>query len=635
MEEKKLYNHTVKMNKLSRISQVAYIFLALTILTAGVAFLSSATPAEAAARREIPPGLTMNSHVLPLLAGVQVQQMGGTQLRVRFRGFDIPLPRVASAPGEARIVLQWDGARFPQTADKKDWWSDYGWDAFTIDGTSTNTWWKEYDLPLLTRINAEPVELDSLRLTFITTQPVMVERVEGIAGADELVVILKVYEPDKAPAPAPRPRQYEKGDPLSIKAPVSLQLRDADLKSVFGMLADMQKLNLLLDPSVPSMNVTFSFNGVPYDEAFSYLLRVGGLSYSVRNGMLVVGTEASLGGTLGTEFLRGYNLSYAVNDTGQVNTEIIGNLQNLITLSKTPTIDARNRQIYVTATEEQHREVAAILDRLDHPGRQVMLEARIFEVTDAGTQDLETLMTAVYNHWIASFTGSGINVGYNWTDAGDFDYDDWSLPIGGSLNGSPSLENPPMNGNRLLSVGLNAIERKGNGKNLANPSVITLDGEKAEIDLSQTVSYVSGVDSNGNPSISTISYGPHLSFRPVIGRDGVVTISVVIEAGALVGFRSAGMGAQTPETSNRRVETIVRVRNGEPFVVGGLYQDVRTKERRRLPIIGYIPLLGELFTFRHDEHNKSEVAMIVIPYILDVPNNSIETFDMKKLSNLR
>ena len=92
------------------------------------------------------------------------------------------------------------------------------------------------------------------------------------------------------------------------------------------------------------------------------------------------------------------------------------------------------------------------------------------------------------------------------------------------------------------------------------------------------------------------------------------------------------MGAQAPETSSRRVETTVRVRDGEPFVVGGLHQDNKVSSRNRIPIFGYLPLLGDLFTYKSDQHRKTEVAMIVIPYILDVPDDAIDTFDLRKSS---
>jgi type IV pilus assembly protein PilQ len=587
--------------------------------------------ADAAARRDIPPGLTAKSpeKIIPVLAAINVTQGGDSTLIVRLRGYDIPLPRAASAPGESKLVLHFDGARFPESTDPRDWWNGYDWEVFSLDTGVTNSWWKQYDLPLLSRVNAEPVDADSLRLTLVTTKALVIERIDGIAGADEISVVLKAYEPEKAPPPVPKPVVYGKGDPMGISAPVTLELVDASIKAVFRMLADMQNLNLILDPSVVDQTVTFSFKGVPYNEAFAYLLRMCELSYSVNNGILVVSKPESLGRTMGTEFVRAYSLSYAVDDSGGIDDSLTAALTGLVSLSKPPVIDSRTRQIYVTATEEQHREVAEVLAKLDHPGRQIMLEARIFEVSDNGTQELETLVTAVYNHWISSFTNSGLSAGYNYMNGILEKNDDWSLPVGGSVGGSPVLEEFPAEGAKILSAGLRALETKGKGKSLASPSLITLDGKTATVSMTQNVKYASGVDANGNVTFSDVQSGPQLSFLPVIGRNGIVTINVQIETGQITAWRQAGMGAQAPEMASRRVETTVRVRNGEPFVVGGLYQDEKINSRNRIPVLGYIPLLGDLFTTRSDSHRKTEVAMIVIPYILDVPESGIETFDFQ------
>jgi type IV pilus assembly protein PilQ len=640
MDEKKISGLAVAMNKsIGIFHPVVFIAAFMVLLT--VVF-SPGSPAEAARkpRRDIPPGLTMDAPVYPLLAGVQVSQMGAHVLRISFRGFEIPTPRAASAPGEAKLVLQWDGARFPQTTDKNDWWTEYDWDLINIHGKTQNRWWKEYDkTPLLNRIDAVPVDEDSIRLIFTTTQPVVIDRVDGVAGADELIVVLKVYEPDKAPEPAAMPRQYEKGDPMLITTPVTFALQDAGVKDVFRMLADMQKppLNLLLDPSVPDMPVSFSFAGVPFNEVFGYFLRIAELSYAVKGGTLIVGKPESLGKTLGTEVTKVYRISYAVDQEGQVRGDFTATLTGLVSLSKTPVLDARSRELYVTATEEQHKEVAAILEKIDHPGRQVVMEVRIFEVIDNASEELETLINAVYDNWLVTFNGSsGLRGGYAYqnTNGGIFDLDDFQLPFPG---GNPPYWTDPIIGDsqRALTAGLNALETQGKGKNLANPHVMTMDGEEAIIELVQNVKYVTGVDSNGNVQFGEVKVGPQLRFLPIIGRDGVVTIDIEIETGELLGWRSAGMGAQAPETSSRRVQTNVRVRNGEPFVVGGLYQDNRTKARNRVPVLGYIPLLGELFTYRSDSHRRTEVAMIVVPYILDIPNNiKMEMSEMGKMSNL-
>ncbi|MDR0648301.1 MAG: hypothetical protein LBF92_03065, partial [Synergistaceae bacterium] len=313
----------------------------------------------------------------PILAAINVTQLGSDGLQLNLRGRMIPIPRQVSAPGEDKLVIQFDGIGFPRVTDKNDWWEEYEWDVLRVSPPGKNTWWKQYNLPLLDRINAEPYGGLGIRLTFTTSKPLVVDSVNGLAGSDNMTVILKAYRPPK-PEPAPvAPPVYGKGDPLGIKSPVTLQLRDADLKSVFMMLADTQKLNLFLDPSVPDMTIpSIIFNGIPFNEAFSYLLRVAELSYSLTGNTLVVGKTESLGTLLDKNITRGYTLGYAIDETsGQIRGDVTAALTGLVPLAKPPVIDGRNRTLYVTATEEQHREIAEVLQKLDAPGKQIMIQA--------------------------------------------------------------------------------------------------------------------------------------------------------------------------------------------------------------------------------------------------------------------
>ncbi|MDR1471184.1 MAG: type II and III secretion system protein [Synergistaceae bacterium] len=624
MDEKKHSSPILKMAKRKGHSRLV---ISLVLLAAAIMRTSMVCAAD------LPPGRTMNTPTDPVLSGIQVMQAGGDAILLRARGFSIPRPRAASAPGADKLVLQWDGVRFPQSLEKREWWDDRDWDILKLNPTTTDTWWKQYDLPLLNRINVESVGENGMKMIFTSTKPLVVQRIEGLAGADDISLMLRVYEREKPAALPPKPAARAKNDPMGINAPVTLQLRDADVKSVFRMLADLQNLNLLIDTSVPDVPVTFSFNEVPFKEAFSYLLRAADLTYAVEGGMLIVGRPESLGKTLGKEIVRAYNISYAIDDSGQVRGDITAVLTGLISLSKPPTLDARNRQLYVTATPDQHVQVAELLSKLDHPGRQIMLQARIFEVNDDASQELEALVSSVYDQWLFNFSHLGVGTGYNYSNI-PFEEVDFGLPVGGRAPGSDILWEGGVvdSGVKMLSAGLTALESNGRGKSLASPSIITLDGQEANVSLTRNVKYASGVDSNGNVTFSDEESGPMLTFTPVIGRDEVVTIKISVETGEILQWRNAGLGAQAPETSSRRVETTVRVRNGEPFAVGGLFTDNKTTTRQRIPVLGYIPLLGDLFTARNERHIKSEVAIIVIPYILNIPDEEISTFDLLKTS---
>ncbi|NCU27869.1 type II and III secretion system protein, partial [Candidatus Nomurabacteria bacterium] len=281
---------------------------------------------------------------------------------------------------------------------------------------------------------------------------------------------------------------------------------------------------------------------------------------------------------------------------------------------------------------EQHIEVESLMNRIDHPGKQIMLEARLIEITDGAQQEIETLISSVYNGWLFTYGAQGLTSEYTYanglikpnvnptgtTTTG-------GLPIVGSDSTMPvNIIDPTM---KMLDAGLRAMESDNKGKILANPSVVALDGQKATIKLTHNYLYQSGLDESGNPEFTEQQTGPTLDITPTIGRDGFVTLKLKISTGEIVQFRDSGI-SEVPETTKREVDTQIRVRDGELFVIGGLYQENKTKGVTRVPILSYIPLIGELFKSKTDKHSKSEMAFIVMPHILDVPTGAAEIFDM-------
>ena len=224
MDEKKLSGLVVAMTKSIGTYPITYILMFALLLGCAVSPWFAGA-AEAAAKRDIAPGITKSNPAgpdKPVLAGIQVSQIGGTMLRMRIRGFSLPHPYSVSIPEESRLVLRWDGARFPQSTERGAWWDDYDWDVLSLEGSGTNSWWKQYDLPLLNRISVQPVDEDSLLMTFTTTESMMIDSIQGIAGADDILVLLKTHEPEPAVVAAEPPKVYGKGDPMGINAPVTL-----------------------------------------------------------------------------------------------------------------------------------------------------------------------------------------------------------------------------------------------------------------------------------------------------------------------------------------------------------------------------------------------------------------------------
>ena len=411
-------------------------------------------------------------------------------------------------------------------------------------------------------------------------------------------------------------------------SPVTIDVRDVHLTDVIRMIAEASKRNVVIDRSLPNEYVTMTLIRVPLNTAVEHLKNMYDIDFAMMgNNTIMAGSRSGLARMTGREVTKSFKIAYANV------TSIPALLTGIMRLSdmemRNITVDERLREVYITSSPERLEEIAVALQSLDNPGKQIMLHARIFEFNDSYTNEVDTMISAIYDNWWFNYN-RGNTFGGMLTDSG-------IRPIvtDGASQGSTVL--PPVTGGdrpisplpqiidgswRIFDAAFQFSEEKNIGKILANPSVITYDGQEAKIQLTQEQPY-RVVQPGGGDTLYTVEFaeaGPIMSMKPIIGRDGVITIELNIEASEFIGFLQTG----EPIKSNRQVQTSVRVRNGEPFVVGGLHREIETKVRAKVPILGDIPLLGNLFRYQSNVTNKTQVVMLVIPYILETPDSRIE-----------
>ena len=551
--------------------------------------LSCRTPLAEAAE-PVPP---------PVVSGVEVNQAGASLVSIRVLGRHLPRPQVIGNNGSDIELF------FAETAIPSGVWS------------------RDYDFPLL-RQTALTTEEGGLRMILTTGEPLEVAAVAGGDRSGTVEIALKKHGGETGPShplDVVLPLPSESSDPMTKTTPVNLELRGVELRDVFRMLGKIVDKNLIVDPSVPSDSVTMSLKGVPLNQAFAYLMRMYGISYAIMGDTIIVGTPANLGKTMGLEKTQGYQIAYADPQKAP------GLLQGLAGIDQA-VVDERLRTIYVTGRPEQLSDVERALRRIDHPGRQIMLQARIMEVKDNGKKELETLLEGVYKHWWFNYGAGGGAIGYVYDNKPE---EEIYKPLTGEKRpiGPRGFDLKDIAGGtfRMLDAGLKALVEENKGKVLASPSVIAIDGQKAVIKLVEKYKYISERDEAGNPSYDEEEVGPQLEFTPLLGRGGIITVDLKISTGSVIGTYKGGQGEEFPQTSSREVMTKIRVRDGEPFVVGGLFSEENRTTVSKIPVLGDIPLLGEIFRSRSTEKNKSEVVMVVVPYVLDVPDADIEMVD--------
>ena len=535
---------------------------------------------------------------LPVLRHVEMYQLGGDEVIIGLNGKGLPEPELFFEGNQIRIFFK--DARL-DVSDMTD---------------------HSVTVPLLSSSSSTQVSQDIV-IAMTAGSPMQLRSMRGIPPSDSYTLRLitlgkadkMAREPEETKVAVKRPVPT---GPFASTTPVTLDLRDTELRDVFRMLGVHLKKNIIIDPSLPPALVTMTLKNVPLNEAFAYLMKTYDIAYhTVGKDTIIVGTDDGLSKITGSEETRSFKVAYA--DPAALQALLV----NLTRLPADRVIaDPRLRTLYVTSNLVKLSEVAALLQHLDRPGRQVMLQARILEFSDDATHEVESALNAVYNHWWFSLSQNGGKGGYiddnrlgrNFTEPSDKTL----------APGRTGLLTPMHGIWREFDAAFRAVETKNRGNILADPSVITLDGMEADIQLTEDYPYISDRDEAGNTTWSTKTVGPKLKMTPTVGRDGVITIKLLIETGEVLSMMTGSTGEQMPRTSTRSVSTNVRVRDGEPFVVGGLFKENRTTDVSRMPVLGQIPIVGELFTFRSKSNKKTQVVVLVVPHILETPDVAMD-----------
>lgn len=540
-----------------------------------------------------------------VLSGCELYQLGASEIVLDLSGRELPEPELAFEEDTVRFVLKNCRTALQEGAD-------YAAAAPLISEMTVQQLKGDVivnmapTVPLQLRFSHGTAPANRYTFRLITVEEA--ERLQrGMAFTDTRTHSL----PPETSFPSPL-------DTAKGKA-VTLDLRDVELRDVFRMLGTFFKKNVIIDSSFPSIQVTLMLKDTPTEEALDYLMKTYGIrQFTMGKDTVILGTREGLSRLSGEEETRAFSIAYADPVAVQ------GILVNLTGLpARCFAVDPRLKVLYATSNPQKLEDIAAFLQSLDRPGRQVMIQAKIFELTDGSEREVETALNAVYDHWWFSYSPQGGGRGGYIKDNG-LERSLRSPSNGYPLPGMTGLDTPLEGVWREFDIAFSALETKGKGRTLASPSVIALDGQGAKISLTEDYPYISGRDEAGNPTWSTETIGPQLTLTPRVGRDGLITLQIEITTGEVLEMITGSTGEQMPRTSTRSVTTHVRVRDGEPFVMGGLFRDNQTHRRVRMPIVGEIPLLGNLFTYHYDERNRTQAVIVVIPHILDMPDTPVE-----------
>ncbi|RYX94357.1 MAG: type II secretion system protein GspD [Comamonadaceae bacterium] len=306
--------------------------------------------------------------------------------------------------------------------------------------------------------------------------------------------------------------------------------------------------------------------------------------------------------------------------------------------------DPATNSLIITAPEPQYRQLRAVIDKLDARRAQVFVESLIAEVNADKAADFGIQWQG------ATSSGSGTNVGLLGTNFTVGGANIISLATGlatGNLAGvtpSPGLNfgiGHRTNGVYVLGALARFLEANGDGNVLSTPNLLTLDNEEAKIIIGQNVPFVTGQYTNNNSSNGAVNpfqtierkdVGLTLRVRPQISENGTVKLTIFQEVSSVL--TATANSANGPTTNKRSIESAVLVDDGSIVVLGGLLQDEFVNNDQKVPVVGDVPVFGNLFRSQSRSRKKTNLMVFLRPVVM---RNSQETdaFSMDRYDLMR
>lgn len=421
--------------------------------------------------------------------------------------------------------------------------------------------------------------------------------------------------------------------------PVTLDLRDADLRDVLRLLSEVSGLDFVLQPGV-SGRVTLRLTETPWDQALEVLLRSRGLDYRLEGGVLRVGELAelvaeqverrrqeearSLAGELET-FRR--RLVYARPE------DLREPLESRLSERGTLIADPRTGTLIVTDVAGRVDEIGEVVQALDVPVPGIEIEARIVLATRTLTRQLgiqwgggliqphtgkrypsslqvgaDALGAAAGSGFRGAGAGGGLTPpeGENGSRPGY----GVSLPISGAPTGALGIAMGALGGNAHLDVALMAAEKKGEVRILSAPRIVAQNARPATI--KQGVTFPVQVVANNTVTVQFQEAVLELTVTPWASLDGTVLLDLAINNDQLDFGQAVG---GIPSIITQQATTRIRIEDAATAVLGGVFGSQESNDRRRVPGLHRIPLLGHLFRSREKTARDEELLIFLTPRI--------------------
>ncbi len=368
---------------------------------------------------------------------------------------------------------------------------------------------------------------------------------------------------------------------------IDLDFDEAPLPNIIMTLGEAGDINIVLDPKLKGNIIDFHLKDATLEEAMILLSNAFDLGFSRVGDSLFVTSK---------EKIRAENMTSSIVKLKNLN---VDEAEQLVKgLIDTVNVSEETNSLVLVGTPDEIIQVEKMLKKMDTPQPQVILEAKIIEMNKDALQDL----------------------GVDWSDSIEVSMQEGTRLAEPTNTLNPSrevfevykLDRTPL----MFDMAIKMLESENKAKVLSNPRITTLNNKEAEIFVGDRIPYAITTVASG-VATTEVRYeepGIRLVVTPSIIEEGFVEIKIVPEVSYIFSFR--GPDDQYPWVKKRSATAYVRVKNNQPFIIGGLLNQEDKTNLYKVPFLGDIPLLGNLFKYEKQTAVDNELIIAVTPRVV-------------------
>jgi len=397
-----------------------------------------------------------------------------------------------------------------------------------------------------------------------------------------------------------------------MKKVVSVDFRETPIEDVVRMFAEEADIDIIKSPDVKG-TVTAKLTAVPLDEAMESILAVHGYAYVTTGSIVRIVPQVQLGQPLVTRI---YHLDYAKME------DVIQAVKDVLSPNGKVASNRETNHIVITENKDHLSAVEQFIAEMDREVPQILVEARIYDMSCEDSLDL----------------------GFEWFAGRRTTYDSDGLVTGGekdpfirgAFSSTISQASKTNAGLRFgvldeavdIDTAIRAAQDKIKTRLLANPKILVIDNRQATIKIVREIPYQELTQTSGGGNMGTTKFkevGVALEVTPHITRDGKIMLKLnptfSVETGDFAPMTMpSGLGgaitSSVPIVNKREATTETLITNGQTVVIGGLRERNVVQQISKVPLLGDLPLLKALFSYKGEKIVNSELVVFITPYIV-------------------